>query len=394
MLTFPTSLALAAAPLAQEVLIVDDDGGADVDHTSIQAAIDAAPQGSVIDIRDGIYGPASIDGRSLVVTTESTGSVVVNGGLTIRNLGPTQSVTVRGVGIVESTGTAPPLVIEENEGVVWLENCLILLDHEDHEEGVYVRASSDVVMRVCTVVPQGGPSPEAAGIRARSSRLHLYDVNSVGSDNAFAIGSPGIVLIDSFLYAAECRFEGGDGGIACPSQCFPQPGGVGIRLAGPGGSTANLTNTDLAGGQGGQLNGVFAPEGAASQVLSGALAQEATLTRNVTIPSPVRTHETAQVTILGGAGDLVYALYSDTPGPIYLASFFDSLAVGAPSGSFFLATLDAHGTATVPLNPNLPPGVLARTIYTQMLHVDLTHPGSPQFDLGTPTSVVILDSSF
>jgi len=394
MLTLITPLVIATVPPTQEVLIVDDDGGTDVDHTSIQAAINAAQHGTVIAIRDGVYGGASIDGMSLVVTTEATGSVVVHGGLTIRNLGPTQSVTVRGVGIVDSTGAVSPLLLEQNQGVVWLENCLVLVDHENHEQGVHVDNSADVVMRMCTVVPLHGQNPQTAGIRASNSRLHLYEVNSTGSDNAFAIGSPGIELIDSFLYAAECLFQGGDGGITCPSQCFPQPGGAGIRMTGSDGSTANLTNTNLLGGDGGQLGGVFAPDGAPSQILSGTLEQEVNAHRSTTIPNPVRTNETAQGTVKGRAGDFVYAIYSDTPRPLYLASLFDSLAVGAPSSSFFLTTLDAQGTATVGLNPALPPGVLARTIYTQMFHVDLGSPGGPQFDLGTPTSVIILDASF
>ncbi len=388
------SLVLATPCFAQSVLVVDDNGGIGVDHTSIQAAIDAAPGGAIISVRDGIYGSALIDGKSLVITTEAAGSVVVQGGLTLRNLTSSQVVTIRGIGIADSAGNQAPLIVEQNQGVVWLEGCLVLVDHADQEQGILVENSSQVVLRVCTVAISGGGDSEKPGIRASASSLHLYNVHASGSNNDFAAGSPGVELFDSFLYASESHFEGGDGGISCPTGCFPQAGGAGIRLAGPSGSTANLTNTVLRGGDGAGLSGIFAPDGPPAQIVTGILSQQTDTVRSTVISSPVRTNEIAQMSVQGAPGEFVFALYSDTPNSIYLANLFDSLVVGAPLSSFFLTTLDGSGAASVPMSASLPPGVLARSIYTQMLHYNPAAPAGSQIDLGTPTSIVILDESF
>ena len=51
-----------AAPLgAQNVLVVDDDGGPGILHTDIQSAIAASAAGDVVLILDGAYGDVFVD---------------------------------------------------------------------------------------------------------------------------------------------------------------------------------------------------------------------------------------------------------------------------------------------------------------------------------------------
>jgi hypothetical protein len=92
------ALALAAPALAQgQLWVVDDGGGAGVDFTDVQPAVDAAAEGDTILIRPGNYTWVTIDAKSLVLIGEiATGTAYVDS-LTVRNLAADQAVALRGL---------------------------------------------------------------------------------------------------------------------------------------------------------------------------------------------------------------------------------------------------------------------------------------------------------
>lgn len=97
----------AASASAQAVIVVDEDGGAGVDYTDIQPAIDAAGPLDRIEVRNGSYGsfvasgPVSIIGKDSVSGTAfanqgvftgvMSGEVAVLADLTVRTLVLTDS---------------------------------------------------------------------------------------------------------------------------------------------------------------------------------------------------------------------------------------------------------------------------------------------------------------
>src|SRR5262245_20758215 len=91
-------LALGWCPaVAQGKLwIVDDGGGAGVDFTALQPAIDAAAGGDTILVHAGTYAASVIDGKALVVA-EQPGEYAKVAGLRVQNLQPDQRVVLRGL---------------------------------------------------------------------------------------------------------------------------------------------------------------------------------------------------------------------------------------------------------------------------------------------------------
>ena len=107
------------ATSAGRVLVVDDDGGAGVDHTSLQAAIDAAGATDTILVKSGSYGAIAIDGKTVTMVADGE-PVTSSGASTISNLAAGQKVVLRGVSFSNTFGTA--LTLDANVGPVWLES--------------------------------------------------------------------------------------------------------------------------------------------------------------------------------------------------------------------------------------------------------------------------------
>ncbi|MFQ5654464.1 MAG: hypothetical protein ACE5GW_07010, partial [Planctomycetota bacterium] len=362
-------LALASAPTAQGIVwIVDDDGGPGVDFTEIQPAVDAAADGDTIVVRSGFYNSVTIDGKTLVVTN-GVGAVVRISSFTVRNLGPGQVVTVRGVGVILG-------VLELNAGSVWLESvslgrisppCL----------GLTAKSASTLKIVSCAAVVVtrgsiygGGESTFAhEGILGTDSSLYLFETDVFGGMpvglGAF-MGADAVHLTNTFLFASGCTFTGGCGSRAFGPCGVGGDGGAALwALTGP---RPQLLDTALVGGTGNcaldfpfcGLCGLDGPPAVGGfDLLSG-------FARDYVLDSPGIGGQTTTLVYQGVPGDFVFSLVGLGPAPLYLPALAGTLVLPIPPLVIPHGAVDASGALvlSVPL-PLRPPGVGAVTIYAQ-----------------------------
>ena len=407
----PITLALLLAwPLSrQEVRVVDDDGGPGVDHTSIQAAIDAAADGSIVLVRPGSYTELLlVDSKSLVLQAEPGVALGPSSSVLVRNLAADGSVTLRGLHIdAFGNNTNELLVLEDIAGSVWVEDCELLgsnIAHFTSPATVIVDHCADVVLR--DVVVRGGTdtlSSAGPGIRCDASTLHLYEVDVDGGTGTTGgtvqdggTGGTAVHVTDGLLFASHSILRGGTGGttvgiFGCPDAAGD--GGIGLVLDGSA-PQAFLRNSVLLPGAG----GVPAPgcdatpgvPGAPSEILAGTLVETTRPAHTSSVTSPVRTDETAQIQLVGAPGDFAFLLYTREPGSIFLPGLVDALLVGTSPGALFVGVLGASGTAGLGLSPTLPPGIEGRVLFTQAFYYDAVNASGL---LGAPSAVLVLDAA-
>jgi len=402
-------LTLAPSVLAQNVVVVDDDGGPGLE-TTVQAGIDVAAPGSIVLVRPGIYsGPFQID-KALTLEVELGVQFTLSTRVSVTDLGPGDDVVLRGI-VIDATGDNTNLIVSLGncQGDVFVENC--------HFQGtnssffslpttMTIFDCARVVMRGSTIVGGSGFSGlSGPGIDMGNSSLFLFDSlidGGIGMTGVVENGGPGgtgIRMSSSFLFSNESWIRGGEGGAAVVAPIFggcPQAagdGGIGIRLL-DAGSEARLRNTALEGGPAGSPgDGCDAQPGMPgipSVNEGGAISQVTSPLHDATVTTPVRTDEIATIQVTGVPGEAAFILFNLDARPVYVSGLVDVLVPNLPNGSLFLGITDGAGQAGLTLQPTLPPGLLGRTLITQPLFFDI---GLSQTSLGPPSAVVVLDSS-
>jgi hypothetical protein len=401
---------------------VDDSAATAPDFTDLQTAIDTVASGDVLLVRSGNYPMMRIRGKSLTLQAEDGATVnIVNGanpwppplcdvsGVLICNLGPSQSVRLRGLTIqAKSQG----LLLSSNAGLVWIEDCSILC--VDHALGIL-----------------NGCAGSGAGLLARDCQdIVLVRTDFTGTDgegcnlwggcedcnDSNLTGGAGLELDSSNLHAFGCSFQGGMGRGRYGSRCEfeRQKGGYGVRGYGNPAPFLFLSDCTLRGGVGfgcveGEScfcehniggDGLFW-EGPAA-VLDSTIEEGATTgvacapecppievgvpvtpdadlvldplpgqALRMRIASPVREGGTIDIAFEGPLDARVWlvastsaeALYLDVPGHPR-----GTLLVGAPRWFVFAGRTDASGilTRSYTLGP-LPPGLDAQIFFGQAL---------------------------
>lgn len=192
-------VASLAAPLsAQNVLIVDDDGGAGV-YTDIALALRVAVAGDAILVRPGVYNSFIVDKGVRLLA--DAGAIVRGDGaglaMTVQLLKVGESVVVRGL-VVDPT-THGQVVLTDNKGLVQIEDAVLPFPMLIH--------------------------------RCVQTALHLVSL----------VGSPALEIVDSTVAVAQCRIEGKSGRsgmtVAGPSSRVTFAGG---SVLGASGSASNL----------------------------------------------------------------------------------------------------------------------------------------------------------
>jgi hypothetical protein len=237
----PPGIGATPHPPAARILVVDPTPGCRF-ASSLQQAVDLAGEGDILLVRAGTYSSFTIDGKSLAIFAEpgSGESDVRNlGVMNVVNLGPRQSVVVRGI----RNGRVK---LADNEGPVWLEGCRIDngingIDglHVNEAVGVFgctvTSTSSYTALRIAAGSTFFTYGSFFRGQNGRDAYCPFYDCLA---GYPASPGGPGVLvngLGQGYFFGSELR--GGSGGSGSYSVCY-----LGYDCGGPSaGSGASLT---------------------------------------------------------------------------------------------------------------------------------------------------------
>ena len=363
-------VALSVTSYGQAVWIVDDDGPAD--FATLQEAVDAASAGDLIRVRADLppqpypqptleEGRVIIDGKGLDIVGEGTTAPRIAYHVVIRNLPADQDVTLRFARVgyyrihFEAGLIAPPsLLLEDNGGTTWIEDCDIefiegvevfvgaLLSQlhgisaTNCEDVVVIRSRIAPAAWNTQVYPPPNPSNRAA-LRAVNSSVHLYESTFEGMSLAtkyWVNGGDGALIEDSFLFAEDCTFTGGDNP-KCGLCGAPQGrNGNGISVLRT--SEAHAVACDFLPGTGTGLPG---------QPIVGTVNQVPGPTRSYRI-DPAVSKRTATLTAMGPVGEAVFSIVSARPRSLFLPLHGGPLLLSLPFQSLYEGIIPASGTLT------------------------------------------------
>ncbi|MCC6407765.1 MAG: right-handed parallel beta-helix repeat-containing protein [Planctomycetes bacterium] len=374
---------LAAAAHAGGATIYGDPTG--TVYPTIQAAIDAAPEGAVIVTGKAPFAGFVIDGKSVALATvdEVYGSTIL-GTITIRNLGASQRVLIDNYHVYSQTLAEPAVSIENCAGDVriqasWLQGFESTTPGADGGNGLELVAANRVTLvdgyvfggegqDLCS--GQGGNGGH--GVVCVQSRLALYDMHvnpggggqgSVGGD-----GGDGGVSTASLCIAYDSHLSsagGGDGCGAAPN--FGGDGGNGWTKDAV--SELRVQKTSIGAGTGGQ--GVpLGNQGTPGVSCTGAFTSS-WVGVGATFRPDHRALELAGAPIPGvlqsSAGAAIYLPYTSTPAflPPAIGFLFRHLPVSTKLSVVPAFTLPL-GSAHVQLpTPQVAPGEKARVFQLQ-----------------------------
>lgn len=393
------------------VIVVDDDGPAD--FATLHAAVALAPEGALVLVREGTYDIAPelvIDGKALTLVAGGANVRLTGGPLVIRRLGPGQRVVADGFVIATSSRISQvvgeSLVLEDDAGLVWIEDCTVGVENPSsvllsQQPAVAARRSAAVVLvRTSAFASEGGiaAQPSPGGLLAEDSGLFLFETRVRGGGGTSVRsglaggGGDGVELDGGFLFAAGSTLEGGPGGsVGSPfgGGGSAGDGGAGLRLIGDA-PDAFLVDADLRGGEGGLGFGIFGIPGLPGEpsvVESGTLTAKRGISHAFALTSPVRSGGLATATFHGIPGERVWYLLSNAPEAEFRPRLLGSLAVQTPYRIIPAGELDASGALTVSIPADLAHGAQGSALVLQAL---FQHPAQG-FTLATPSLLTVLE---
>lgn len=383
-------LAVAAAlgsstpGFAQNVWVVDDDGGAD--FTEVRSAVFVAGEGDVILVRDGLYKPFSIIGKSLTIQAEAGHRPVIAEpdpnaeimNVSVSSLAAGQEVYLRGLHIAGTyfgiMFAIPYVQVWQNDGEVWIEDCKLA-----RKAGISASGQIGVLAWDCAGVHLVRCEIRAARTKVDASQgtnLTMWDCTTTAANGVTGIGYPGVSMRGGSLFVSGGRIEATSVTIA--------PGGDAVLL--DEGAQAWLRDVQLQPGAG-------SPPGTALNVLDGTHTPVPGSSRSFFVSSPVRAGvDPVTLTYAGEPGDLVVLLWSTTGqmAPFYLALEHGPFVIDLSGlGGAVVGTLDETGVL-VDVVPPLPmPVGNAVTLPCQATFLE---PGQGWF-LSGPSQLLLLSSA-
>lgn len=383
------ALPLALVPLAQQVIVVDDQPGPGVDFTSIQAAIDAAADGDTILVRSGEYASFAIDGKALRVIGDAQGGSkprVPFGSplVALANAPEAHALVLRGLRIeprIEIASCAGPVLLEEVESA-----------------GVLATACAELTL----VRSHLFGSASLDTLRLVDSSAHAWESVVQGAYP----GRVGARLANSSLFLMSGQVAGGPGLIGTQDPFSPfcssgGAGGAGIALT----QASQCTNVDAAvqggvGGPGSTTLGpppMTCPSGPTGPGASGAgyTKLSSWTQRAFELSSPAFAGASLGWTAQGQPGDFLFALISAQPTPLWIPSVAGTLVVSLDASVHFLGLLPqgqnpATKQGSVPLAP-FAPGLESIGFVAQGAFFELA---ASRFVLGSPSWAELLASEF
>jgi hypothetical protein len=214
------AVTLLFASVSAQQFVVDPANGPGTSYTSLDAAIAAVPDGSTLIVRAAVYPKVIIDAKSLTVLCDP--GVLVNTSLdwylTIRNTGPNQPVTVRGLR-TSPAGQQTAFQVLNALGPVTIDGqgSSMAMSSIPIYQSPSVVGSAQVLVKQCSIAM-------VSATIVMSSHVVFEDCTFRGRDKswfsmfAFVGPSPGLVLTNSRVHLVRCSAFGGLGDTANPSQ--------------------------------------------------------------------------------------------------------------------------------------------------------------------------------
>ena len=391
----------------QSVLVVD--ASDPTAFASPAAAVAAASPGDTILVHAGTYfGPVVLD-KTLSLVADEGAFVQLNEPVQVTQLTTGEHVVLRGLRIrpVTVTAQAPPLVIVDCAGPVWVQDCALFGNgsFSQNSDALAVSNSPDVAFLDGTILADDSPgllAPGGNGATIVDSTVHFFNstvtggLGEAGGVTPPTIGGAGIAALDSVVYLQGSTVNGGAGGSGVlPFGCLNGArGGEGVALAG-GSAELRLLASTVQGGDGGASTGSCAPgnDGLGALPLNGATIE---LLEGPSYPlateSSVREGGTLTFALSGPPGDTVFLCFSALPSYFYFPATRGPLLLdlGLFLG-FPLGTLSPSGTLSVPVSvPEVGAGFEGALLYAQIIALN------PVFNefVGSARAILVLDRSF
>jgi hypothetical protein len=415
-MTKPLSAAALAAGLvlalplsSQQVLRVDETGagGAFLD---LQAAVDAAVDGSLILVEDGQYAGMLIVDKTLRIAADAGAAPVLTDRIMIQSLAPTRSVELHG--LTQRLGSAGVMVtIDQCAGSVLIQDCDLAQAPlaVPIAAGVSIVSSSAVTLVRTTVDLR--PAPQILlfpfAVEARDSGLFVHGCDLYGGKGVPAdpftatdggIGTPALQVAGGHALVSGSRLFGGPGGDGTFDPLFllcadGGQGGPALRLV-PDRSSAPevvLSGVTLLPGPAGAGNGCSPgiPGVEPLDLQAGQVIEAAVLPREFASEVVVREGEVKTNQFSGQPFDFLWQMFSVNPGTIVYSPLITGVIY--PGNPFFLrfrGVLDAAGEKTLSTTI-ADTGLAFVPLYEQALFYNTTE----GFTVSNPQLVLLLDGA-
>lgn len=387
----PLILASAAflAPLTHaqvSVYTVATTSGTGADFSSLQAAIDSVPSGSLLILGPGDHQGADLIGKGISLVADGGGEDVIVDWIEVRDLPASDVVRVRG--ITQPGGFFKAgLSVKDSLGEVWVEDSELRGLLATSDVGIHtvrIENSRRVALVRTVSLPGygyfGEPGLGAQILGDASATFYECELSGAGGGNYWCDSASAGLLVasGSTAHVFDGRVVGGD--------CYDYYFGPALSPAVSLGVGSELTLRNVAIEPGEAMGQVAEPIGGETQAIVSVME---TQLRGVEVPALVDGGEGLAVRIYGSGGDRVLLGYSSRPETLFFSGLFSSMSLVAPQLFGSVVELPESGELTLDaVAPGVQPG-LALEVYTQGYHVLADSAGGPDVLLGTPSSMTV-----
>lgn len=387
---------------AQEVRIVDSDGGSPHAYTQIADALAASNSGDVIIVKPGTqpYLPFTVNvGQAVTIVGDpSLPRPIVRGLVRINFIGSGKCLVISNLIIVgnHEVSPVPALATLASTGSIRVQGCELFGGHAvarnspSGRDAVYLAHSADIAFAACKMLAGNGYSDAdcaaqegmgGTGVNCPGRRVALYDCDARGGRGGTGntrigawAGGAGVRVTraEAFLFASGCHFEGGEGG-PTTGCALGSPaggdGGHGLEMTNP--NTVHLLESEMVGGspsegsRGGEI--VVGEPGA--PIIGGPPLEHFVTSVHLSAPAAAIHGSSVPLTFRGQPGDHVFLNESLTTTYSVVPRFRGVVLVPFPA-----ANVAVHKWGVIPPSgvltrhyslPTLPTGVNGRTHFLQ-----------------------------